>query len=53
MCKYYTPDISEFHVGFEYEEAVIDCKTWHSRGEWESAIFKIDTGLKVLEDYPQ
>lgn len=30
--KYYTPQISEFHVGFEYEELI--------GGEWQSDVFE-------------
>ena len=39
LKKYYQPDISEFHVGFEYEEA------WgleRVNQEWIKEVFKID-----------
>jgi len=29
MDKYYTPDISEFHVGFEYQTSGNDGDDWH------------------------
>ena len=35
--KYYTPDISEFHVGFEYEQL----RTYGSlEGTWEVQCFE-------------
>jgi hypothetical protein len=43
--KYYTPEIEEFHVGFEYENYYNDI--WHSKEFGESA----DT-LRHLTDYP-
>jgi hypothetical protein len=32
--KYYTPDVSEFHVGFEFEEKLLN-------GEWRAAVCEI------------
>ncbi len=40
MEKYYTPDISEFHVGFEYEYLT-------AKDAWHKAIFE---GITVYED---
>ena len=38
--KYYTPEIEEFHIGFEFETAIIDCN-WVNHG-WENRIFDLD-----------
>lgn len=39
--KYYVPEITEFHVGFEYEEKI---------GEWKKQVYKLDSLLNVLWD---
>lgn len=46
--KYYTPDISEFHVGFEYEmECLYETDTF-PKYEWAEATVEIDEDLKEL-----
>ena len=48
MSKYYTPDISEFHVGFE-------CEMKNSSDpihfDWEHCTFKDDFSNELSEDY--
>ncbi len=44
MAKYYTPDISEFHVGFEYESN-------YNKSNWEVATLKYDDVTSFFEDY--
>jgi hypothetical protein len=41
--KYYTPDIAEFHVGFEYEERV-------GKGLWERTSITQSCDLEFVED---
>jgi hypothetical protein len=49
--KYYTPTIEEFHVGFEYENKMID-GYWQWHGEVDKVVFTKDTGLQGIIDYP-
>jgi hypothetical protein len=45
--KYYTPDITEFHVGFEYE------KSEYGRKIWTKEVFEFDfgSGNEILDIY--
>jgi hypothetical protein len=42
MNKYYTPEISEFHVGFEFEKEWVD-------GSWSKETLEVDD-LKDIEE---
>lgn len=42
MNRYYTPDIEEFHVGFEYATYWNDNKLRHPFGYWRENIFSQD-----------
>lgn len=41
MEKYYTPELSEFHVGFEYEYTLL--------AGWRSNTFQLDSNIQALE----
>lgn len=48
--KYYRPEIEEFHIGFEFERALVDCN-W-SITTWEKEVLKEGTDLKTIAKYP-
>lgn len=47
--KYYTPSIEDFHVGFEYESAVIDCQ-WSITG-WNKRVVEPTDDFRFLKDF--
>lgn len=47
--KYYTPSIEDFHVGFEYESAVIDCQ-WVITG-WNKRQVEPTDNFRYLKDF--
>lgn len=49
MDKYYTPEIKEFYVGFEFEENQID-SNWKSYG-WENKTVDVDFNFKLASEY--
>lgn len=44
MAKYYTPDISEFYVGFEYESN-------YNKSNWEATTLKYDDAASFFDNY--
>ena len=44
MAKYYTPDISEFYVGFEYESN-------YNKSNWETTTLKYDDTVSFFDNY--
>lgn len=49
MDKYYTPEIEDFYVGFEFEENQID-SNWKSYG-WEKKVVTVDFNFKSTSEY--
>jgi len=49
--KYYTPTPEEFHIGFEYENKLVD-GYWQWHGETEKVVFTKGTNLEGIIDYP-
>lgn len=51
MEKYYTPEIEEFHVGFEYEIFTTNCNITPSVNEWikDTTLFRQDTLENMLQ----
>ena len=47
--KHYTPEIEEFHVGFEFERASVDCN-WIIN-EWNKEVVNTNTCLKIIEKH--
>ena len=47
--KYFTPNIEDFHIGYEYEQALIDC-SWFITG-WEKRIIDEQSNLKLIKEY--
>lgn len=47
--KYYTPEIEEFCVGFEFERQMLS-PHWEPLN-WEKETFTIDTNLKIISEY--
>ena len=45
MEKYYTPEIGEFHVGFEFESNYV---TYSKDGEWTKVVLKEDLNNEEL-----
>lgn len=48
--KYFIPEISDLHIGYEYEQALIDCN-W-SITSWEKRIVTESSDLKLIKEYP-
>ena len=44
MAKYYTPDISEFYVGFEYESN-------YNKSNWETTTLKYEDTVSFFDNY--
>lgn len=44
MNLYYTPDITEFHIGFEYE------KLNHYQNKYQQLIYEGDIGVKHIQE---
>ncbi len=41
--KYYTPEIEEFHVGFEFQIGLFE--------KWEKRVFTFQTSLSMISDF--
>lgn len=42
--KYYVPEISEFRVGFQYEER-------YNKNPWEKKVYKIESFINIWSDF--
>jgi hypothetical protein len=49
--RFYVPSIEEFHVGFEYENKLVD-GYWNWNGDTDKVVFTKDTNLQGIIDYP-
>ena len=48
--KYFTPDIEDFYIGYEYEQGLVD-SDWFTTG-WEKRIIDEQSNLKLIKEYP-
>jgi len=51
MTKYYTPEIEEFHVGFEYEIRDPDFQGQSDEEEWKKKVFDRSTLMDTLQHW--
>lgn len=54
--KYYTPDISEFHVGFEFEQLDHDYQGQNDGKEWKKIVFNkenLEETLRYWKHYQE
>jgi len=48
--KYFVPEISDFHIGYEYEQGLVD-SNWFTTG-WEKRIIDEKSNLKLIKEHP-
>ena len=50
-CKYYTPEIEEFHIGFEYMYLDPDFQGQADGNEWKSEIFDTPEFQTIIDNW--